>query len=208
MKLPKTFIPNKSLDKKTEELIEYYKKYENADPQALAVLEKLDLKKGLMYACLRTTEFEQSNLPEEKVALLGIACSSLYEKFYRYRFNYRSKGEGIRWLEVTDTRFKDNSTFEKVIMELVGYYRGQQNPPHLYRRNHNKYILKFEKPHTKKSLKQDIDNFYCKNFPYLGTKYNLFINKLVYKDVTEEEFLKSNLPAKRVEVKWKNRKKI
>ncbi len=210
MKLPKSFLPDKNLDEKVEKLTEGYEEHVDkfeAEQKVLDFLSKFDLNKGILYAGLDTLRFEQCNLPYEKVVYIGIACAKLGEKFYRYRFNYKSKGEGLKWLEIVDTKhLKPDVEFDKIVSELLDYYKDHKVLVLGYIKNFNRYELKFNKPHSKKDLKEVIDNFYCKRFPYLGSKYSLFLTKVVYKGLTEDEFLHSGLPIKHIEVKWKNRR--
>lgn len=206
MKLPKSFLPEKSLDHKVKQLIKGYENHaekNEAYHKAMDVLDKLNLDKGVLYVGLRPVEFERSNLPYEKVAYLGIACSKPDEKFYRYRFNYKSTGFGLRWLEITDTRLKNEGEFKQLINEVMGYYNLAVN----FSKKPNCYKFRLHKPQTKKSLMGAIDKFYCAKFPYLGTRYDLFLTKVIYKGITEEEFLSSNLPLKYVNIKWKGHKK-
>ena len=209
MKLPKSFLPDKNLDEKVEELTEGYEEHVDkfeAEQKILDFLSKFDLNRGILYTGLNPLWFEQCNLPYEKVVYVGIACNKLFEKFYRYRFNYSSKGEGLKWLEIIDTKpVKPDAGFDKIVSELLDYYKSQNILVLGYMKKFNKYEIKFNKPNSKKDLKEVMDNFYCKKFPYLGSKYNLFLTKVVYKELTEDEFLHSDLPSKRIEVKWKNR---
>ncbi len=212
MKLPKTFLLDKCLDKKTEELIKGYQdriQREKLNEKILDMMLKLDMNRGILYTALAPFEFEQSNLPYEKVSYVSIACAKQGEKFYRYRFNYRSKGEGLKWLEIVDTKqLRPDVEFDNVAGEVLDYYKNKNIAIAGYRKKLNKYTLKFNSPHAKEGLKEVVDNFYSKKFCYLGTKYCLFINKVVYKGLAEDEFLHSNLPLKHVEFRWKNRKGI
>lgn len=212
MKLPKSFLPEKNLDEKVEKLTEGYEEHVDkfeAEQKVLDFLSKFDLEGGILYTGLDPLRFEQCNLPYEKVAYVGIACAKLFEKFYRYRFNYKSKGKGLKWLEIVDTKpVKPDAEFDKLTGDLLDYYKDHNILVAGYTKNFNRYKLKFNSPHTKKDLKEVIDNFYCKRFPYLGSKYNLFLTKVVYKGLTEDEFLHSDLPFKRIEVRWKNRRGI
>lgn len=214
MKLPKTFRPEKNLDEKVEKLTDGYQEHIDkfeAEQKILDLLSKFDLNRGILYTGINPLMFEQSNLPYEKIIYLGIACNKLFENFYRYRFNYYSKGEGLKWLEIIDTRpFKPDKNFEDTVNEILNYYKNNNISVVGYRSKQkvNNYELKFSIPHTKKELIDVVNNFYCKKFPYLGSKYNLLINKLAYKGLTEDEFIHSNLPIKRIEIKWKNKKGI
>lgn len=215
MKVPKIFRPEKNLDEKIEKLTESYEEHVDKfelEQKILDLLAKFDLKKGILYTSIDPLRFEQSNLPYDKIVYIGIACNQLFENFYRYRFNYFSKGDGIKWLEITDTRPKKPcEKFGQIVEDLWAYHKIQGNKPNIiicYHINPSKYELKFNNALTKQELIDAINGFYCKKFPWLGSKYNLFINKLVYKGLTEKEFLNSNLPMKRIEIKWKNKKGI
>jgi hypothetical protein len=210
MKLPKSFLPDKNLDEKVEKLTDGYEEHVDkfeVEQKILDFLSKFDLNRGILYTGLDPLRFEQSNLPYEKVVYAGIACAKLFEKFYRYRFNYSSKGEGLKWLEIIDTKpIKPDAGFDEMVSELLDYYKNNSILVLGYMKKFNKYEIKFNQSHSKKDLTGVIDNFYCKKFPYLGSKYNLFLTKVVYKGLTEDEFLHSNLPSKRIEVKWKNKR--
>jgi len=209
MKLPKSFRPEKNLDKKVEQLTENYQEHVDkfeAEQKILDLLSKFDLNRGILYTSIDPLMFEQSNLPYEKTVYLGIACNKLFENFYRYRFNYKSKGEGLKWLEIVDTRpEKKVEDLYNVVKDVMEYHKSQNNSIAGYQMKLKSYDIKFNNPISKKDFIDAINGFYCKKFPWLGSKYNLFLTKIAYKGLTEDEFIHSNLPIKRIERKWKNK---
>lgn len=209
MKVPKTFCPEKNLDEKVEKLIEGYEEHVDkfeAEQKILDLLAKFDLNRGILYTFIDPLRFEHANLPYEKIVYLGIACNKLFENFYRYRFNYKSRGDGLKWLEILDTRpEKKAEGLYQIAEDVMEYHKSQNNLITGYQMKLKKYDVKFNNPLSKKDLIDMINNFYCKKFPYLGSKYNLFLTKIAYKGLTEDEFIHSNLPMKRIEKRWKNK---
>ena len=203
MKIPGSFRPDKNLDKKTEELIEGYEDYvthEKNRQKIMDIMFKLNLSRGVLYTGLRPLEFKKSNLPHEKVVYAALACAKLGEGFYRYRFNYKSKGLDLRWLEVVDTKLENEFEFKQLVSHVQNYY----NVPQSHRTKTKVYELRLNKPQSKKDLTDAVEKFYSLKFPYLGSKFNLFFTKIVYQGLTEEEFLNSNIHHKHIEINWRN----
>lgn len=208
MEVPKSFQPRKKLNKDLERLIKNPKIFDyEVYEKKIDVLSKLNLDKGILYAGLRPIEFKQSDLPYENIVYASLACANLEERFYRYRFNYKSKGEGLCWLDIVDKKYRTIPREDK-FNQLVNHVKNYYNMPQGCRTRENTYELRLDKPQSKNDLIEVIDKFYTLKFPYLGAKYNMFFTKILYKGLTDEEFLNSNLPLKRIEVNFKNHFKL
>lgn len=201
MDIPKSFQPKKKSDKNLERLIEKprilnYEDYE----KRIDLLDKLNLDEGVLFQGVRPAEFKESNLPYEKIVYAGIACAKLGESFYRYRFNYKAESlnSGLRWLEVVDTKFpREEHEFRKLIGQVENYHG--RLPFQSNKRKINIYELRLNKPQSKKDLIDAVEKFYASKFAYLGAKYNMFFTKIIYKGLTEEEFLNSNIALHHVD---------
>jgi len=203
MKLPKTFVPDKKLGKKLEELMEGPEEVTNYK-QALEVLKKIDIYEGILYCNLTLNELENSNLPDKNISEISLACRIQGEHFFRYRFNYENlKNVCSIKIKTKKNRQLSRNDFKLSVMKVVDYYNMKSYYPKDFfemRYSSNNCIIKIGAKQDKNDIIQAVKEFFIPNFQ------RVLFSRVVYKGVHDEDFLYSNLPLKKLSIDWRKLK--